>query len=79
MSSDRVDRSCLSHAWSIKLDKQRVETTLYSLDGKTPEPSGRRTGERHVSLLRVGSLMIADRRELCLIRNISAGGMMIRG
>jgi hypothetical protein len=60
------------------LDKQPVETTLYSLDGKTPEPSGRRTGERHLSLLRVGSLMIADRRELCLIRNISAGGMMIR-
>jgi hypothetical protein len=27
---------------------------------------------------RVGTLLIDDRRELCLIRNISAGGMMIR-
>jgi hypothetical protein len=60
------------------LDKHPVETTLYSLDGRTPEPCGRRTGERHLSLLRVGALLIADRRELCLIRNISAGGMMIR-
>ena len=60
------------------MDRQPVETTLYSLDGKTPEPSGRRTGERHLSLLRVGALLVADRRELCLIRNISAGGMMIR-
>ncbi len=31
-----------------------------------------------MSLLRVGSLSIGARRELCLIRNISAGGMMIR-
>lgn len=73
-----MDQSCSSHAWSCKLDRQPVETTLYSLDGKTPEPSGRRTGERHLSLLRVGALLVADRRELCLIRNISAGGMMIR-
>jgi hypothetical protein len=29
-------------------------------------------------MLRVGSLMVEGRRELCLIRNISAGGMMIR-
>jgi len=28
--------------------------------------------------LRVGAIEVADRRELCLIRNISAGGMMIR-
>jgi hypothetical protein len=43
-----------------------------------PQPRARRKGERHLSLFRVGSLMIDDRRELCLIRNISAGGMMIR-
>jgi len=60
------------------LDEEPVETTVYSLADGAPEPCARRKGERHLSLLRVGSLMIGDRRELCLIRNISAGGMMIR-
>jgi hypothetical protein len=31
-----------------------------------------------MTLYRVGSLLIAERRELCLIKNISAGGMMVR-
>ena len=31
-----------------------------------------------MTLYRVGSLLVKDRRELCLIKNISAGGMMIR-
>ena len=31
-----------------------------------------------MTLLRVGSLVVGQRRELCLIRNISAGGMLIR-
>jgi hypothetical protein len=62
----------------LTLDDQPVETTLYSLGSETPEPEERRSGERHLSLLRVGALMIGDRRELCLIRNISAGGMLIR-
>jgi hypothetical protein len=60
------------------LDEQPVETTVYSLGSGTPEPEDRRSGDRHLSLLRVGALMIGDRRELCLIRNISAGGMLIR-
>lgn len=59
-------------------DEQPVETTLYSLAGGAPEPAQRRQGERHLSLLRVGSLTVGSRRELCLIRNVSAGGMMIR-
>lgn len=59
------------------LDEQPVET-LYSLADAAPEPAQRRNGERHLSLLRVGSLIIGSRRELCLIRNLSAGGMMIR-
>lgn len=63
---------------SCELDKGPVDTTLYSLDEQTPQPCGRKKGERHLSLLRVGSLMVEGRRELCLIRNISAGGMMIR-
>ena len=58
--------------------KQRVETTLYSLSSAPPAQPDRRKGERYFSLLRVGALIVDGRRELCLIRNVSAGGMMIR-
>jgi hypothetical protein len=58
--------------------KQQVETTLYSLAAKPPARPERRDDERYVSLLRVGALLIDGRRELCLVRNISAGGMLIR-
>lgn len=37
----------------------------------------RRSGERHLTLFRVGSFLVEGRRELCLIKNISAGGMLI--
>ena len=63
------------------MDIQPVETTLYSLSEAPPVPAGdgdRRDGERHMTLYRVGSILLEDRRELCLIKNISAGGMMIR-
>jgi len=60
------------------VEEQPVETTLYSLSDRTPDPVERRDGERYLTLFRVGTVMIEDRRELCLIKNISAGGMMIR-
>lgn len=60
------------------LDEEAVETTVYSLAEGAPAAPDRRTGERHLSLLRVGAMQIGSRRELCLIRNISAGGMQIR-
>ena len=60
------------------LDEQPVETTLYSLATLPPGMPERRQDERHMTLLRVGSLIVGERRELCLIRNISAGGMLIR-
>lgn len=60
------------------MDEQPVETTVFSLGDAAPPAPERRTGERHLSLLRVGSLRIGDRRELCLIKNISAGGMLVR-
>ena len=60
------------------MNEQPVETTLYSLDGKAPEPAQRRKSDRHLSLLRVGTLVIGDTRELCLIKNVSSGGMLIR-
>lgn len=55
-----------------------VETTQYSLSSDTPKCPDRRGAERYVSLLRVGAMLVDGRRELCLIRNVSAGGMMIR-
>lgn len=55
-----------------------VETTLYSLSSDAPAPEERRGGERHLTLFRVGTMLIDDRRELCLIKNISAGGAMLR-
>ena len=60
------------------MEEQPVETTLYSLSENPPAPFDRREGERHLTLFRVGSVTIGDRRELCLIKNISAGGMLIR-
>lgn len=63
------------------MNSQPVETTLYSLSDAPPAPSAdadRRDGERHMTLYRVGSILVDERRELCLIKNISAGGMMIR-
>jgi hypothetical protein len=58
--------------------EQPIETTLYSLTREPPKAPERRSSERYLSLLRVGTITIGDRRELCLIKNISAGGMMIR-
>ena len=60
------------------MDEQPVETTLYSLSDSPPDQVERRDGERHLTLFRVGSVTIGNRRELCLIKNISAGGMLIR-
>lgn len=60
------------------MNEQLVETTLYSLSSNPPRRPERRSEERYLSLLRVGALRIGARRELCLIRNISGGGMMIR-
>lgn len=60
------------------MEEQPVETTLYSLSDQAPGPVERRDDERHLTLFRVGSITIDGRRELCLIKNISSGGMMIR-
>ena len=59
-------------------DELAVETTAYSLSSKPPGPAGRRDGSGHLTLFRVGAMTVDGRRELCLIRNISEGGMMIR-
>src|SRR5687767_13898627 len=55
---------------------EQVVETSYSFSTAAPGPPERRGHERHVKILRVGVLVIDGRRELCLIRNISAGGLM---
>ena len=60
------------------MEEQPVETTLYSLADAAPSPAERRDGERLLTVYRVGSIIVGGQRELCLIKNISAGGMMVR-
>lgn len=52
-----------------------LDETTFSLSEQPPKPSERRRDPRHLTILRVGSLIVDGRRELCLIRNISAGGV----
>jgi hypothetical protein len=53
-----------------------VEETTFSFSREAPKPRERRREQRHLTILRVGTIHLEDRRELCLIRNISAGGLM---
>lgn len=46
-------------------------------NGANPIPEGR-TSQRQLTLLRVGALTIDDRRELCVVRNISTDGLQMR-
>lgn len=52
------------------------EETTFSFSREAPQPPDRRRALRHITILRVGTVIIDGRRELCLIRNISAGGLM---
>jgi hypothetical protein len=54
----------------------RVVETGFSFSSEVPAPPERRGAERHIKILRVGTLVVDGRRELCLIRNVSAGGLM---
>ncbi|HTU12418.1 MAG TPA: PilZ domain-containing protein [Allosphingosinicella sp.] len=56
--------------------EDRVVETGFSFSNDVPQPPERRTTERHIKILRVGTVVVDGRRELCLIRNISAGGVM---
>jgi hypothetical protein len=61
-----------------QVEELPVETTVYSLSDTPPKSGERRESIRHMTLFRVGSIAIGERRELCLIKNISCGGMRIR-
>lgn len=54
----------------------QVEETGFSFSEQVPSPPERRQQERHLRILRVGILFFDGRRELCLIRNISSGGLL---
>lgn len=56
--------------------EDRVVETGFSFSNDVPQPPERRSAERHIKILRVGTIVVDGRRELCLIRNISAGGVM---
>jgi hypothetical protein len=58
------------------LSKECHEETVFSFSSEAPLPPERRREARHLTILRVGALIAPGGRELCLIRNISAGGLM---
>jgi hypothetical protein len=58
------------------LPHECVEETSISLSTAAPPPPDRRRQQRHLTILRVGALTVGGTRELCLVRNISAGGVM---
>lgn len=60
------------------MEELPIETTVYSMSSEPPTEENRRSDERHLTLFRVGTLLLGDRRELCLVKNISAGGASIR-
>ena len=52
-----------------------TEETIFSFSKDAPEQCTRGDEPRRLTTLRVGTITIAGRRELCLIRNVSAGGL----
>jgi hypothetical protein len=58
------------------LSNELHEETIFSFSRQAPQPPERRLESRHLTILRVGALISPEGRELCLIRNISAGGLM---
>ena len=59
-----------------KKPKAMTPAPTMELDGRRGFVE-RRQGNRHVSVFRVGRLVCGDRDQLCVIRNISAGGVAI--
>ena len=55
---------------------QDNELTTEPLHGVPSAPSDRRNQQRYVTVLRVAKLTTPHSEEFCLVRNISAGGMM---
>lgn len=60
------------------MEELPIETTVYSMSAEPPIESNRRADERHMTLFRVGSMIVGNRQELCLVKNVSAGGALVR-
>jgi hypothetical protein len=58
------------------LNQSQIEDVSFSFSSEAPSPPDQRRDTRFLKILRVGTLIIGSKRELCLLRNISAGGMM---
>jgi hypothetical protein len=54
------------------------DLTAVSFGEVIPAPPERRTEQRHTSLLRVGKLVTETEQLLCMIRNISSAGAMLK-
>jgi hypothetical protein len=74
--SERSVGSLDGHGGARMLSKESHQETTFSFSDRAPRPGERRRDPRHLTILRVGALVGACGRELCLIRNISAGGLM---
>lgn len=72
------DGTTIGALHEVDVNPRPPETTLISLTRSLPVPPDRRDGERYLTLLRVGSMTVDGRRQLCLIRNVSCGGMLVR-
>jgi len=57
-------------------DQGRFGQGLSNIDPDAAGASNRRADQRHMSVFRVGKLITSRGQELCLIRNISSGGLM---
>ena len=60
----------------MESSRRQFEETSFSFSKEAPRPPERRRDQRHLTILRVGALVVNGRKELCLVRNISAGGLM---
>jgi hypothetical protein len=53
-----------------------TRSTAVSLDHPALASTERRLDKRHLAVLRIGKIIAATREDLCMIRNISGGGLM---
>ncbi|HET9810850.1 MAG TPA: PilZ domain-containing protein [Sphingomicrobium sp.] len=60
------------------MEELQIETTVYSMSAEPPPDVNRRADDRHLTLFRVGCIVVDGHRELCLVKNISAGGALLR-
>ncbi|MEI9850415.1 MAG: PilZ domain-containing protein [Sphingomonas sp.] len=54
------------------------ELTVVSFDTAVPSPPERRCDERQTTLLRIGKLVVGGEQRLCMIRNLSSAGAMLK-